>query len=309
MAKEFTVLDKDDDQGKKAHEDAVKDLKIKEAEGAVTVDMSEDEDDDDTPSQPQRSIRQQKKDDRWKRHTQETREAKERAEKAENEARLLREQMQRNEVLSTRMLERIEQQAPKPTDKLEEEENNLLKARQELQEEYAKTYRANNGVLPQETIDHFQKRNNDIELNLIRSVSKRAARDAVPRKTPQQLEAEQAEIIIRAKHPDVTSHPQANQFAIHMYEAFVAAGEPRGHDTLDKAMDTARERFHMNRKPAVSDSVRRKFASPPRGGSGGGEPVESEVLSKDEMALARAFSPKMDEQAAARRFVRMVKRG
>ena len=316
MAKEFKLLDDERD-------DKDKEAKVAEAEGKVRVDMKEGEDE---PPRRGRNRTEQGRDSRWSEHTERTRKAESERdehraarEKADEENRLLREQMQENNRLQREALEmhRASLQGP-PRDELEDEHTRLKETRASLQKEYQSAYTNAKGQLSQDVIDSFQKRYSDLEDSLRENSSARAARQYAPRQDPRMQAARQVEDQIKLKYPDVfAAGPRAQAHSQLVYNSLVAAGEPVGWATLDKAMDQTRavKSFGIKAqgRPAPSDNIRRRFASPPRGGAVGNEETDdSDVeLSPEEAAMARSFSAHLkgaDDKEVYRRFVRTSRR-
>jgi hypothetical protein len=309
------LLDGKDEAGDRAHEESVKELKAKEAEGKVVVDMTEPDDEEETTPEKDGPSREEKKKNRYRERVAEARAEKERADRLEQENRAFRDMMSEQTNISREMLHTIKRSQPQQDDPLNAEYKGLQKKRDELNREYQSLYQSSKGQLSPDVYQSYQQRYVALEDDMRITAGRIGARDAMPRQDPQREAAMKAELFIRARHPDVTSHPQADQYAQNIYKAYVSAGEPVGWETLDKAMEDTRKRFRMtSSRGAPSSDLKRKFASSPNGGTRSNEEPDSEELDRDEMNMARTFyksNPRAkdwDDKTLARHFIRDVKR-
>lgn len=295
--------DDSEDGGNDADKAAVDKMKARIAEAqdeAPVVDdetpviaVSEEEDDGE-----ERLSRDEKKRNRF-------REAQERAEAAEREAAHYRSLYETSQRPAPR-----EDPAPGEDPKVKEVDNKLAEVRRRQKLLYQE-FLAKQGKLSQQEIDQYERDNHslrDEEGELI--YERRRLREAPQEEARRKADAQRA--IYQQKYGDIYAHERSREALIYaegVYKQSLVrnAGRKTPEQLMDEAMDAARrDVLRTVKRPAPSESTRRRYAGEPSGPAAGAgdRDVVSVPMTKEYRRMATALYPGMPENEAYKRWAK-----
>jgi hypothetical protein len=121
-----------------------------------------------------------------------------------------------------------------------------------------------------------------------------------PAQSPQQLEAQYAQMRLKEEHGDVLNNKQAALYCEGEWRKLLALGKPDDFATFGLAAEETRKAFRMplkNARPAPTIAQRKRFAGVSRGGSAPAEGSNKTVkMTKERMKMADAYAPHIKDQ-------------
>lgn len=263
--------------------------------GEIELDLGDedegDDDDDASSPEPQRQNSRQRRASNYR----ETREKADRLERENEQLRQGQQQLQ-NWAMS--------QQQPQ-----QQQQNPGLEEAKRIFTEQEDAYAAFKaleaaGALDGPAIQKWKDRFQDIEIRKAAALARANGMGPQQQLTPQQVIMLQEQGQLMQRYGDVLNHsPQARQYALATHAARVAAGERDSESLRDDVAEEVRKRFNLPsqmQRPAPSQNNRRKYTGM-SAGAGGARPDTNKVtFSKEDLKMAKAMYPKMNDKEALR---------
>lgn len=145
----------------------------------------------------------------------------------------------------------------------------------------------------------------------IRSQYEREAMDLDGRKTalhirkagyqqpnPQQAQQMQVQAMISAQHPDVMGHAKAKGWVQNRYNQMLLEGRQDSWDTLQNAMDEARQQFHLSRGNSTRPTYdqRSRYTGHSKGSQGSSTNSKSYRMTSEDKRMANALYSHIDDE-------------